>query len=38
VRAGEFEIQLYWPAKDGFVSIALLFGSAVGPFTAQLMN
>ena len=38
VRAGEFEIQLYWPAKDGFVSVALLFGSAVGPFTARLMD
>jgi crotonobetainyl-CoA:carnitine CoA-transferase CaiB-like acyl-CoA transferase len=32
------KVQLLWPCADGQVSVTLLFGSALGPFTANLMN
>ncbi|MDH3681396.1 MAG: CoA transferase [Acidimicrobiia bacterium] len=32
------KVQLLWPCKDGQVSVTFLFGSALGPFTANLMN
>lgn len=31
-------IQLLWPCKDGQVSVTFLFGAALGPFTANLMD
>ncbi len=34
---GPHKIELVWPAKDGHVSIAFLFGTSIGPFTARLM-
>ncbi len=38
VKLGPFTIPLVWPAKDGFVSFTVLFGSALGPFTRRLME
>jgi crotonobetainyl-CoA:carnitine CoA-transferase CaiB-like acyl-CoA transferase len=38
VKLGPIEIPLVWPAKDGFVAITFLFGSALGIFTARLMR
>lgn len=38
IRFGGVPIQLRWPCKDGFVSVAFLFGTAIGPFTQRLMN
>ena len=35
---GPLEIQLFWPCKDGHVAITYLFGAAIGPFTARLMQ
>jgi crotonobetainyl-CoA:carnitine CoA-transferase CaiB-like acyl-CoA transferase len=37
-KIGPLNIRLIWPAKDGYVSIAYLFGSAIGPFTRRLME
>ena len=38
VKMGPIEIPLVWPANDGYVAITFLFGSALGVFTAKLMN
>jgi crotonobetainyl-CoA:carnitine CoA-transferase CaiB-like acyl-CoA transferase len=38
VKIGPLKVRLIWPAKDGYVSIAYLFGSAIGPFTGRLMQ
>jgi crotonobetainyl-CoA:carnitine CoA-transferase CaiB-like acyl-CoA transferase len=38
VKLGPFTIPLVWPAKDGYVSFTVLFGSALGPFTRRLME
>src|SRR5713226_6749171 len=38
VKLGPIEIPLVWPAKDGFVAMTFLFGSALGVFTAKLMR
>lgn len=38
VKIGPIEIPLVWPAKDGFVAMTFLFGSALGVFTAKLMR
>jgi crotonobetainyl-CoA:carnitine CoA-transferase CaiB-like acyl-CoA transferase len=38
VRIGPLEIPLVWPASDGYVAMTFLFGSALGVFTAKLMN
>ncbi len=35
---GPLEIRLFWPCKDGHVAITYLFGAAIGPFTARLMQ
>lgn len=32
------DLRLVWPCKDGNVTIAFLFGSSIGPFTARLMR
>lgn len=38
LKVGPLNIRLLWPAKDGYVSISFLFGSAVGPFTRRFME
>src|ERR1700693_3449718 len=38
VKMGPIEIPLVWPASDGFVALTFLFGSALGVFTAKLMQ
>lgn len=38
IRAGGINLRLGFPCKDGNVSISLLFGASVGPFTARLMG
>jgi crotonobetainyl-CoA:carnitine CoA-transferase CaiB-like acyl-CoA transferase len=38
VRAGKIRVRLSYPAKDGHVSIAHLFGSTIGPATRRLME
>ena len=38
LKIGPLVLRLVYPAKDGFVAIALLFGSAVGPFTSRLLQ
>ena len=35
---GPLEIRLFWPCKDGHVAITFLFGVAIGPFSARLMQ
>lgn len=35
---GGIRLRLLYPARDGFVSIALLFGATIGPGTARLMQ
>src|SRR5271154_1062137 len=38
VKVGPFEFPLVWPGSDGFIAMTFLFGSALGVFTARLMN
>lgn len=38
VKLGHVKVRLVWPAKDGWVSLAFLFGSALGVFTKKLMH
>jgi crotonobetainyl-CoA:carnitine CoA-transferase CaiB-like acyl-CoA transferase len=38
LRAGTWELQFVYPAKDGWVSIMHAFGSTIGPYTARLMD
>ena len=38
LNLGPAVLRLVYPAKDGFVAITLLFGTAVGPFTNRLMQ
>ncbi len=38
VRAGDLEVRLVFPCRDGHVSITFLFGPAIGPFTARFME
>ena len=37
-RNGPLRNQLVFPAKDGYVTILFAFGSAIGPFSARLME
>ncbi|MBM4255226.1 MAG: CoA transferase [Deltaproteobacteria bacterium] len=37
-KMGPVNVRLVWPAKDGYVSIGFLFGSAIGHFTKRLMQ
>jgi len=37
-KMGPVNVRLVWPAKDGFVSIGFLFGSAFSHFTKRLMQ
>ena len=34
ILAGPIHLQFVYPALDGYVSITLLFGTMIGPFTA----
>ena len=38
MKIGALPIRLVWPAKDGFVAITYLFGSAFAHFTKRLMD
>jgi crotonobetainyl-CoA:carnitine CoA-transferase CaiB-like acyl-CoA transferase len=38
VKIGPLNIRLLWPAKDGYVAITYLFGTAFGHFTKRLMD
>jgi crotonobetainyl-CoA:carnitine CoA-transferase CaiB-like acyl-CoA transferase len=38
VKMGPIDLPLVWPASDGFVAMTFLFGSALGVFTARLMQ
>ncbi|MDH4144883.1 MAG: CoA transferase, partial [Acidimicrobiia bacterium] len=38
IKGGDIFLRFVYPAKDGFVSITHVFGVAVGPFTAKLMD
>ncbi len=38
MKAGDLMIRLTFPAKDGQVSITLLFGATIGPATRRLME
>ena len=37
-RSGPVRSRLVFPARDGFVTILFGFGSAIGPFSARLMD
>src|SRR5216683_3848137 len=38
IKFGPLDIQLVWPAKDGYVAMTMLFGSALGVFTRKFMH
>ena len=38
LKAGELNIRLTFPAKDGHVSITFIFGATVGPATRRMME
>ena len=38
ILLGPLHLQFVYPASDGYVSITLLFGSMIGPFSARLMQ
>lgn len=38
VKIGSINIRLVWPAKDGYVAITFLFGTAFAHFTKRLMD
>jgi crotonobetainyl-CoA:carnitine CoA-transferase CaiB-like acyl-CoA transferase len=38
VKMGFIKVRLVWPAKDGYVSIVFLFGSAIAHFTRRFME
>jgi crotonobetainyl-CoA:carnitine CoA-transferase CaiB-like acyl-CoA transferase len=38
VKFGPLDIPLVWPAKDGYVALVFLFGSALGVFTGRFMQ
>ena len=38
LKLGPIALRLVFPAKDGFVAIALLFGTAFGPRTSKFME
>ena len=38
VQIAGIDVRLMWPCKDGYISVTLLFGPALGPFTARLMD
>jgi len=38
LKLGPLDLPVIWPAKDGFISMTFLFGSALGVFTRKLMR
>jgi crotonobetainyl-CoA:carnitine CoA-transferase CaiB-like acyl-CoA transferase len=38
ILTGPIHLQFVYPALDGYVSITLLFGTMIGPFTARLLQ
>jgi crotonobetainyl-CoA:carnitine CoA-transferase CaiB-like acyl-CoA transferase len=38
LKLGPLNLPVIWPAKDGFISMTFLFGSALGVFTRKLMH
>jgi len=38
IKLGPLRFPLVWKAKDGYVSLTFLFGSALGPFSRKLME
>lgn len=38
IKLGPLQIRFVQPAKDGFVSVSFLFGTAIGPFTRRLFE
>ena len=38
VTISDIYVQLMWPCADGYASITVLFGPALGPFTRNLME
>ena len=38
VKFGPLDIPLVWPAKDGYIALTFLFGSALGVFTRKMMH
>ena len=38
IKIGPLRLPLVWRAKDGWVSLTFLFGSALGPFSRTLME
>jgi crotonobetainyl-CoA:carnitine CoA-transferase CaiB-like acyl-CoA transferase len=38
IKHGDLNARFVYPAKDGFVAITFLFGSAIGPFARRLME
>ncbi len=38
VKFGPLDIPLVWPAKDGYIALTFLFGSALGVFTRKFMH
>ena len=38
ILAGPVHLQFVYPARDGYVSITLLFGTMIGPFSRRLME
>jgi len=38
ILVGPYKVRFVYPALDGHVSITLLFGAMIGPFTARLMS
>jgi crotonobetainyl-CoA:carnitine CoA-transferase CaiB-like acyl-CoA transferase len=38
IRHGTLNARFVYPARDGFVAIAFLFGSAIGPFARRIME
>ena len=38
LKHGRLTLRLLFPARDGFVALTFLFGSAIGPFSRRLMH
>jgi len=38
VKIGPLDIPLVWPARDGYIALTFLFGTALGVFTRKLME
>lgn len=38
LKLGPLDLPVIWPARDGFISMTFLFGSALGVFTRKLMR